>query len=765
MTKGFIPSILYLILLIAIIASCSTTRVVPDGSYRLKDNKIIITNSKKYPQYHSSDINSYIRQKPNTYYIGKWNPFIYVYNWSSGKNTGWDKFVEKIGQAPIVFDEEYVDKSLDNIENHLEYMGFYNNSVQDSIKTKKKNVTVDYKITLGKQFPITRINYSINDQALKQMYFADTLNSLLKVGVPLSENILNNESERASQIFRDNGYYGFSKNYFFFEADTMTIKDSAILMVMIKNYTRNEDPSQAKPHKIYNINNVTIYPVSNTLRYRASLIADKPQKLDTFQYRNLYILYDGKLKIRPKVLENMTRVIPGETYSENKVNSTYQRFSNMRLFNSINMEMTDVGNSQVDCNIKLIPAKSQGYKINLEASVNSTGLFGISPAISYYHRNIFRGGEWFNLSFMGNFQFKAKDPAKSNEFGVSASLSLPTFLFLPDRIFKKTIPRTDFRIAYNYQKRIEYTRNMISGEFGYSWNSKSKRYFYNISPIQINVVKMFNMSDGFYEALKDPFLQASYKDHFDLGSGAMFTYSTDPALVPKVSNFKASVKGDVAGNVIALFNGVMPTDKDGNRTIWGSPYSQYARAEVSLVKTWVMGRKGNHSIALRGLAGVGYSYGNSTAMPFERTFWAGGANSLRGWQARTIGPGTAKIDTTFAIPNQTGDVRLEANLEYRFPIVWLLKGAVFFDAGNVWNIRQAKNISEQKGDGQFRFNDFYKSIALNTGIGLRVDIQFVIIRLDMGLKLFEPSTGLWRGPNKWFNRDGYSFQFGIGYPF
>lgn len=752
--EGFTKILLFSLLLAFTATSCSTVKVVPDGSFRLKENKVVIVNKDKYPKYQASDIHSYIRQKPNTYFIGTWNPFLYVYNWSNGKDNGWDRFVKKLGQAPVIFDPYQIDKSISNMETHLKYLGYYNSTIVDSVYAEKKKATVIYEVTLGKQYPIKEITYIIRDTALNNIYLPDTVNSIIKRNIPLSEKVLEAESERASAIFRDDGYYGFSKNYFFFKADTISVKDSALLEVRIEDYTRNELEKDAKPHRRFSIGKVTIYPVSDVIRYRASLGNKGIQLLDTLKYNDIYILYDKKLKMRPSVLYNMNRMIPGSLYRESIVNNTYQRLSNLRIYNSVNVSIDQVSSDTVDCNIKLIPSKVQGYKLNLEASTNSTGLIGISPVVSYYNRNIFRGGEWLSLSLMGNFQFAVKDTIRSTEFGASIGLSFPTFVFIPDRIFNKIVPRTDLNFAYNYQKRPEYTRNMITAQFGYSWNSLNKNFYFQLYPLRFNIVKMSNMSPSFYEKIKNPFVKDSYKDHFDFGGSYTISYLTDPTINSKKSNFKANLQFDIAGNLISAFNKVMPSDSTGSRTIWGSPYSQYVRGELSLVYTFVFGKNKKSALAFRALGGAGFAYGNSSSMPFERLFWAGGPNSLRGWQARSIGPGTSPIDTTFTIPNQNGDMRFEANMELRFPIVWLLRGALFFDAGNVW-LKHELSPS----------NNFVKGIALNTGVGLRLDIQFVVIRFDLGIKLHDPVTSTWHSADLWFKKGGYAFQFGIGYPF
>lgn len=752
-----------------IVAACSTTRVLAPDESRLQSNQVIVKNSKSYP---ASDLIPYIKQKPNSYFIFGWNPFLNIYNWSSGKNNGWDRFVKRLGTPPVVFDQDLVASSNTNLNNHLIYDGYYHSTIKDSILTKNKKTKVTYQVWLGKQYKIDSISYEIKDTSLQRKFFSDTLNSLLKTGSILSENLLDQESTRAAQIFRNQGYYGFTKNFFFFEADTLHTRGKANLNLRIEDYTRNSLPKDAVPHRIFSVKNVNISPLRSNAQY-SSFVRKRIDSLalDTLSYNHLNIIYRKRPLIRSKVIARMNLVQPGTRYNEQLVADTYRRFSNMRIFSSVNIQMNEIDSNAVDCNIKLTTSALQGYKVNLEASSNSSGLLGISPSLSYYHKNLFRGGELFTLSFMGDFQFKFNSPIRSNEFGISSSLSIPNFLFLPDRIFKsQNIPRTEVTLSYNYQNRPEYIRNIISGSYAYNWVSK-ERFFYKIIPLQVSIVKLSNMSPEFYESLKDPFLRNSYKDHFDLGLGTSFYYTTDPATNPKKSYFYLRWQNDIAGNLLSLFNKLMKTNTIGEHLVWDSPYSQYFRTEASTVYTWRFGKNKKQALAGRLLAGIGTGYGNSKSLPFEKLFWAGGAYSLRAWQARTVGPGYAQLDTAFTIPNQTGDMRLEANLEYRFPVFWAFEGAVFMDAGNVWNLQRDISgdvdtvLYDVDPKGIFRFNDFYKHIAMDWGVGLRLNLGFALLRLDLGMKLYNPPSSTWMGPAQWLKKGNYGIQFGVGYPF
>ena len=762
-----------------LLESCSTTRTLSEGQTRLKSNVVTVVNRKEHPDFQDPTLDNYIRQKPNTYFIktrrGGWNPFLYISNWTNGKGGGWDRFVTKLGQAPVVFDPALMEDSRDNISTHLKYTGYYGSHVQAIASVLNRQTVVDYLVTLGKQYPIKSIYYEVDNPDLAEEIFKDTVNSLIQRGKPLSEDLLDKESERSAAYLRNQGYYEFSKNFYFFAADTVSVQDSALLRISVRNYPRGGSPDEAVRHRRFYFGKVEIYPVSDNIRYRASVASRIPQVLDTVNYGDITILYDKKRRIRPSMLDKMNRIVPGELYNESIVNNTYQRMSNLRIYNSVSVELTKADTNTVDCSIRLIPSKAHGYKVNLEASTNSTGLIGISPSISYYNRNIFKGGEWLSLSVSGNFQFSVRNSTRATEFGANAGLSFPTFVLLPDRMFKNIIPRTDIELSYNFQRRPEYTRNMIGANFGWSWSSQSNKFYFKVVPLQINIVNLPVYSDSFLESLTNPFVREAYKNHFEAGLGFDLQYSSDPSINPANSYFKADFQFDIAGNLISAFNPLMPVDSSGFRTIWNSPYSQFVRGELSLVYTWKFGRDNKQALAVRGLGGIGYAYGNSAKMPFERLFWAGGSNSLRGWTARSVGPGSSRMDRTFSIPNQTGDMRLEANIEYRFPLFSIFRGAVFADWGNVWNLeRTGRHESMGGGSGEdhsteelsyFRWGDVFRTSAFSAGAGLRIDLNFVVVRFDVGIKLYDPATQQWPNIRTWFNRGGYAFQFGIGYPF
>ena len=707
--------------------SCSTTRVLPEGSYRLARNKIKVEGGK----VPSSELSSYVSQKPNASVFGL-NPGLAVYNWADTSDTWLNNFIRKFGSAPVVFDPGQVATSEENMQNHLEYIGFYGSKVRSEVEYKGKKAYVTYYVTPGKQYRIGSIRYQLPEsKEFVEDFDADRRRITVKIGQYLSESALEDETVRSAQYFRNRGYYGFNKSFYFFEADTLTHDGIADLTYNIREYPRNGSPEEAQPHRKYRIGDV-----------RLSYPADVP--------------------IRTSVLENLNNLRPGMPYSERAVNAVYNRLSNLSVFNGVNVTMNPAGDDVVDCDILLQSGGVQGFKTNLEASVNSTGLYGISPQINYFHKNLFHGGELLNLGLKGNFQFKPNDNVRATEFSISSSIRFPKLIGLPNRFFRGTnLPHTDLSLAFSYQDRPEYKRTMITTAFGYT-GSAGRYFYYQLYPFQSNIVRLFSVSESFMERLlEDLFLLNAYSDHFDMGMGGMLYYTTDASAIPKRTYRYARLSFDLSGNVISLFNSAMPVDIYGQRTIWNIPYAQYVRGELQLGQTLRVGGGDTQAVAFRFLVGAGYGYGNSTTVPFEKQFYSGGANSMRGWQARALGPGGVEPWTEyFLIPSQTGDFKMEANVEYRFPVTWKLEGALFTDIGNIWDLRKSEDFSQS--------NFSFDTIAADWGVGLRLNLDFILVRIDLGMKMYEPCRPVdarWIGPADWLHRGNFALHFGVGYPF
>lgn len=714
-------------------AGCSTTRFLPEGESRLVGNNISVTGADK--SFNEKELDTYIRQKPTS-----WSSQLCVYNWvNPNDSTKFASFVRSFGKRPTVLDENLVTTSANNIRSHLEYIGYYGSTVSTEVLKNNKKATVNYNITLGKRYPIAKIGYTVPERGdFASDFLSDTASVSVRKGDYLSESALDDETERSAAVMRKKGYYGFSKSHYFFTADTVTVPGQAILDMAVKEYTRNEEPTAARV-------------------------------LNRYTFGNVDVILPARYIFKEKILSSLNTIHTGAPYSETTVNNTYSRFSSVSSFSGVNIEMTtsETDPYAVDCAINLTPARQQGFKLNLEGSINSNGLYGISPEVSYFHRNLFRGGEVLNVSFMGNFQFKPSDSkARSTELGISASVEFPRFIGMPYSVFRgKVVPKTEIKASYNYQDRPEYTRNIIQTSLGYTWSHG--QWYYQFNPLQLSIVRLFDIMPEFvYKLLSNPFMLNSYMNHFDLGTWSSIYYTTNPDVNPKTSYQYMRLQVATAGNLLSLFNGTMKKNENGAGMIWSTPYSQYVRAELQLGKTWRFGKDNGQAFATRLLAGAGYAYGNSETLPFEQHFYSGGSNSLRGWQAREVGPGLMKQDTSFVIPNQTGDMKLEANAEYRFHAFWKLDGALFVDAGNVWTLQDVG--AEGTAPGKLKAKNFFESVAMDWGVGMRFDASILLIRLDLGMQLHDPAQDAgerWYGPDKWLKRGHYALNFGIGYPF
>jgi len=699
---------------ILVSAACSNTRVLSEDQYRLKTNKVAFNGDPD--GLSSSDVSSYIKQQTNNSYVLGW-----IYNWSNPQKDDWlNNALRKVGVAPVVFNPGLIGSSKENIIRHLDYLGYYHSKVDTKVDTLQKNVKVTYIVTPGKRSRIDSVVFKVPEGEFSKEFEADSRNFLVKEGDWLSEKVLEAESERGTSYFRNIGYYDFSKFNYFFEADTLGPRN--ILTYEIRNYTRNEPESSAEPLLKYHIGKVEI----SHAKY---------------------------IPFREKVLADVNIIKPGDLYSEKRINTNYNRFSSLRVFNNVGIEMTPVDSNTVDCHISLGQGKVKGVKVNLEASTNSNSLFGISPAISFYNKNIFRGGEWLSLGFSGNFQRQFGTDIQAHEFGVTGSLSFPRFVGLPYSAFKgASIPRTVLQTSFNYQNRPEFKRYIGTASFGYS--GSSDRIFYQFYPFRATVVKVDNMTPEFLLSLiRNIALYDSFYDHLDAGVSGQIYWTTDASVIPKNSYSFARLSVDLSGNVISLFDPWLPTDKYGEKQIFGLDYTRYVRGEVNLGHTFRFSP--GSSLALRFVGGASKGLREEETAPFEKQFYVGGASSMRGWQVRALGPGDEPMMDFFTIASQIGEWKLEYDMEYRQKLFWKIEGAVFAEVGNVW-------------DFDAYYPNFLQTVAGDWGIGIRLNLEFILLRLDWGMKVYEPSQpegSRWITPDKWLGKNGSALHFGVGYPF
>ncbi|MDR3133349.1 MAG: BamA/TamA family outer membrane protein [Prevotellaceae bacterium] len=751
-------------------SSCSSTRYLAEGDYLLGKNEIHISG---HTDITKNKILPYIRQQANRPSLLNIKLYLGIYNASPKCDSCWlGKVMKKIGEPPVVFDSSSVGSSVNNIGQYLHSLGYYGATVKDTVVYHRHKAKVTYTVAPGQPVRLNHIRYRIQDSILRPFILSDTAHSLLKTGLPLSFQLLEQERERIETAMHAKGFSSFNRTLVSYDADTLASNNRADLTVLLNINEPPEAIDSLGYRKQFRIRTVKIYMPYDAVAastdsgymggYTEALARQYPAG-------DIYVLYRGKQPVRTSVLLATNTIRPGDYYNGEENAQTYANFSHLRLFRVIAINFRKApavnGDTLVDCTIHLTPGAEQGFKINMEASMSSLGLLGLSPALSYYHRNIFRGAEWLNLSLSENFQFDpfhiGDNRKRSNELGVSGTVGTPKFFFpFIHRRFDSYFPQTEFTTSYSYQLRPEYTRNSLAFQLGYNWRTKPQ-FSYAVNLLNLSIVKLFNMSGDFYRTtLRDPYLRNRYEDHFVLGANASFLYSTRQ---PSNKSNSVQLRWTVgsAGNLLSLFNKSLPYNPDNkNYLIGGTPYSQYLKTDLNFSHYLVWNDK--NTIAYRLFAGVGRAYGNSISLPYEEVYYSGGAYSLRGWQSRTVGPGAAAMDSTFSIPNQVGDFKLEANIEYRFKVSGIFDGALFLDAGNVWSL----NYAEANELAMLNAATLLKQIALNTGFGLRLNFDFLVIRFDVGAKLYEPRLySGWINARNILSMQNLSLHFGVGYPF
>jgi outer membrane protein assembly factor BamA len=460
------------------------------------------------------------------------------------------------------------------------------------------------------------------------------------------------------------------------------------------------------------------------------------------------------------------------------VNQSYTQLSGLQVFKYINIQFREaderkeflLGNKDlVDCQVELSRAPAQSFSATTDGT-NSGGAFGVQGNLGYQNRNIFKGAQLLRLNLSGSLQMQASEASSGTAFfnvielGISAGITFPQFLIpiKPEKLPKNFKPRTTISIGYNYQHQQHYDRHISNINFGYSW-MQSDKIKHVLNPVEVSLVKVY--TDAYFDSVmnseQDNRLKNQYTDHMVAGLKYTFTFSNQQ--VNKVKDF-AYIRAnfETGGNLIYIFNKVLKTPKpdSGGYQLFGLPYAQYVRPDVDFRYYNIY--PNNYSLVFRFYGGIGIPYGNSTLLPFEKAFFAGGANGMRGWRMYTLGPGSynnVNGSTTF---NQIGDIQLEANVEYRFPVYHWIRGALFLDAGNIWLLQDSKDLP----GGKFTFPGFISQIALDAGIGIRLDFDFFIFRLDPAIPLRMPS---YPENDRWyFNKmqiKDIIWNFGIGYPF
>lgn len=766
-------NIYILLILVLVFVACNTTKNIPDGSYLLDDFSI-----KHDTKNATSDLEDFVRQQPNSSFplLGKVR--LGIYNMAGQDTSKWlNRFIRKIGQAPVIFSNSQTAISMTQLKKQLNNQGYLDAQVDTTLKPKDKKMSVTYNLKGGIPYLIRNYSYTLSDTAMARIMSRVPLKPLLSKGDMFDVDMLEQERIQVNNIMRNVGYFDFSKEYLYFKADT-TLNSHQVDLYM--------DVYPAKdslPYKRYKINNVKVISGLNTL----NSATDSRQvgsrwffrNADTTDVKNIRIIRGRNKFLRNSPITRNNYLRKGSYYSDYALNRTYEAYGKMGAIKQTNIELvpSPEDSTKLDATIILLPANAHWFSAAVDGT-NSAGDLGIAPSVSYQHQNLFNGGERLNIKLKGAYEFitgsKNTDLLNQSyyEYGIETSLSFPMFLFpwLKRSWREQPSATTQFSLGLNNQHRPEYTRQFFNGTITYGWSSMRNRFRHGLDLVDINYIRMPWVShafDSIYLNNNDnPLLRESYRDQLVARTAYSFTLVNSRRFTPLYPTYTLRGSIEVAGalpRLVTSLNGAKE-DEFGQKHILGVAYAEYIKGSIDYARTFHFSKK--HSLAYHVTLGLAHPYGNSNVLPFERRFFAGGANSIRGWSTRSLGPGSYKRVTSDGVKtdfvNQAGDMKLEFSIENRMKVSDLFEFAQFIDAGNIWTL---KNYDSQP-DGQFKFGRFYKEIAVAYGLGLRLDLGFLLIRFDLGTKAYDPGKDqsdrfvLFKKPLK-----NAAFHFGIGYPF
>lgn len=757
------------------ITGCGTPRRLPKGQALMHKYKIHGVKGGL-----AEDVNVYVRQKPNRKLLGIGFLKIYlgIYNMvDHGKTKKWkNKIKSNLGERPVIYDSTLTEFSSLQIKQFLFNKGYFNAEVSYTDTIIRKKAYVNYIIKKNTPYTVRNIHYNIKDSLIRSIYFAELNESKLVLGEVYDQDKIQQERERITKSLKNHGYFYFNREYIHFDID------STLNTNQIDIYLAIENQRDGSYHKAYKINSVLIdvKPSAN--------LSQTNSKKDTVLLENIQV-YDPERKFNPRILKRMLYINPDNIYKVNDVDLTYSRFGDLGIFKfvTINFNKSPSDSNKLNCIIELSPGQKQALNTEVEAYFASENV-GSSINFIYSNRNIFKNAEIFEFKIRGGIETQAFIDEKerqgipifnSGESNTSASILFPKFLFLPENrsVNKYTNSRT--RIGFNYvvENRPEYQRNTLNGSFNYEWK-QSKFVFHSVSPIDIRFVTsdLSNEALEVFENINNPYLKASFDPHISLVT--RYTLTLNNQIINRVKDyFYLRFNIEAAGTTLYLFNTLLNKTQSVSNTysFFDLPFYNYTRPEIDLRYFDYLSPK--TMLAYRISSGIGFTYWNSDVLPFERQFFTGGSNSIRAYRARGIGPGSFTDSNNSNLNlDQTGDMKIEGNVEYRFDVFdrffgSKLKGATFLDWGNVWNISEQNNTP----GGKFILDTFYKEFAIGTGAGLRMDYGFLLLRFDFGLKLRDPQfpeSDRWviqRFNDKtWKQQNEYgfiNFNFGVGYPF
>ncbi len=731
--------VLMMVGMAVVMFSCSSTKYVSDGEYLL--NNVKVKTIGDYDDVNTVNLRNYVRQNPNRRWFSLFKLPLATYSLSGRDSTKWlNRTLKSMGEAPVIFDSAKAAMTCIDLQQELRNEGFLNAQVDMERHINGKRVNLVYLLKPGEPYFIHTIRQEIADDSIVSILAASNSKSLLSEGMKFDASMLDAERKRITGILTDNGYYRFHKEYISYQADTTTNSRLIDLTLRLGLAHRNEQPDTL--HTRYWMRRITY-------------ASGDPQ--------------DKRIHLRRHVLRECTHLSSGEPFRFTGLQNTYNHFGRLQAVKYTNILMHQLpGKDSLDCDIQLLANKPSTVSFQPEGT-NTAGDLGAAASLTYQNRNLFRGSEVLSIELRGAYEAIRGLEGYSNqdfvEYSIETRLQFPRFIspFLNRYLRRKVNATSELSLLYDLQDRPEFHRRLLSAAWRYKWNFPGSNSRYQLDLLDLNYVFMPWISETFRREYLDNdnthnvILRYNYEDLFitKIGFGYSFTKGNQ--------SIKTNI--ETSGNVLQmgskLFGGVK--DNRGYYRVFNIAFAQYVKGDIDISKTLLIDPS-NQLVFHMGF-GIAYPYGNSDVLPFEKRYFSGGANSVRGWSVRSLGPGKYKEkDGRINFINQTGDMKLDLNVEYRTKLFRKLSGAIFIDAGNIWTLRE---YAEQPG-GQFRFEDFPSQLAVGYGLGLRLNFDYFILRFDLGMKAvnpaFEEDDEHYPILHPKFSRDN-AFHFAVGLPF
>lgn len=742
-----------ILLLVLLIASCSAEKFVADGKYML--DKVEIKSDVK--NFDALQFAQLVRQKGNSRWFSFFKIPLGTYALSGRDTTKWiNRTLQKMGEEPVLYDTLEAQRSKENLRVAMNNMGYMNATVDLETKVKGKKLKAIYTLHPGSPYQINSFNYDIQDSVIASL-LEPSLNSKFDKNHPRQfiVSALDNERKRLTKILNDSGYYRFNKDFIYYTADSTKGSKEVDLTLHLTKYRTNND-SEPTLHPRYIINKVNILPGNST-----------------------------GVNLRKAVISENNLIEPGRYFSSSDLQKTYNNFARLGAVRYTNIDFREINSIEniivgktfnyqqsqkhyLDVDITLSSNKPNTISFQPEGT-NTAGNLGAAAVLSYQNRNLFRGSELLSVELRAAFEaitgLEGYENHDYEEYGIQTSLQFPRFLspFVSRDFRRRSNAVSEASISWNLQNRPEFHRRVFSAMWKYRWANPTKHFKYGLDVLNLSYVYMPWISSTFKTDYLDDIsnrnaiLRYNYEDLLVMRMGFSVIYNYNDQAIR--AQFETA--GNLLNGVSRIFN--LKKNDQGQRMLFNIAYAQYAKFDFDYTK--IIRFDENNSLVLHGDFGIAWPYGNSKVLPFEKRYIAGGPNSVRGWSVRELGPGKFKgSDGRIDFINQTGDLKLDLNLEYRTHLFWKFDGAAYIDAGNIWTLR---NYEEQQG-GQFKIGEFYKQLAFAYGLGLRLNFNYFILRFDTGMKAINPVYDDFKEHYAFFNpnfKRDFTFHFAVGLPF